>query len=72
MMPESERTKYESAVAALKKRFRRAEIEELRGLEFCRKLQGEESVEQLGLDLQRMARSVCPCQTDATVQETIQ
>ena len=56
MMPETERTKYDAAVTALKKRFRRVEIQELRGLEFCRKLQGDESVEQLGMDLQRMAR----------------
>ena len=56
MMPESERTKYDAAVGALKKRFRRVDIQELRGLEFCRKLQGDESVEQLGMDLQRMAR----------------
>ena len=60
LMPESERTKYETAVAALKKRFQRVDIQELRGLEFCRKLQGDESVEQLGMDLLRMARRAFP------------
>ena len=56
MMPETERTKYEIAVDALKKQFRRVDIQELQGLEFCHKLQGDETVEQLGMDLRQMAR----------------
>ena len=59
-MPEAERTKYDAAVAALRKWFQRVDIQELRGLEFGRKLQGEESVEQLGMDLLKMARRAFP------------
>ena len=51
---------YDAAVAALRKRFQRVDIQELRGLEFCRKLQGEESVQQLGMDLLKMVRRAFP------------
>ena len=56
MMPEAERTKHESAVASMKKKFWRVDIKELRGLQFCHKLQGDESLKQLGMELQQTAR----------------
>ena len=47
---------YKKASDALRKRFRPVDIEELQGLEFHRKVQEDESVEQLGLELQRLGR----------------
>jgi len=45
MMPDSERETVDSAVTALKKRFKPADIEELRGLEFNYRAQGgDESI----------------------------
>jgi len=44
MMPDSERETIDSAVAALKKRFKPADIEELRGLEFTTELKEEMSL----------------------------
>ena len=46
MLPNSEQSKYDDAVRSLKKRFRSVDIEELRGLEFHQKTQGEETIEQ--------------------------
>ena len=60
MFPASQRTSYPSAVESLRKRFRPIDIEELRGLEFHQKVQGEESVEKLGLDLQQLGRKAFP------------
>ena len=59
-LSESERGTYSSAVEALKKRFKPIDIEELRSLEFHQKMQDQESVEKLGLDLQRLARKAYP------------
>jgi hypothetical protein len=60
MLPEKDRQKYDLAVVALKKRFRPVDIEELRGIEFHRLVQQEQSIEQVGLDLQRLARKAFP------------
>ena len=60
LLSESERGTYASAVKALKKRFKPIDIEELRSLEFHQKMQDQESVEKLGLDLQRLARKAYP------------
>lgn len=58
MLPKEKKSSYKEAVDALKKRFRSVEIEELKGLEFHRRVQGEETVEQLGMDLQKLDRSL--------------
>ena len=61
MLPEHERSTLESAVAALKKRFRPADIEELRGLEFHHRAQGPtETIEKLGLSIQQLGRKAFP------------
>ena len=48
------------AVKSLRKRFLLLDIEELRGLEFYQLTQDKQSVEQLGMDLQRLARKAFP------------
>jgi hypothetical protein len=54
------KSSYSRAVASLKKRFRSVEIEELKGLEFHHRVQGEESIEQLGMDIQKLGRKAFP------------
>lgn len=61
MFSKEDRSTFKLAAEALRKRFRPVDIEELRGLEFHRKTQAEgESVEQLGLELQRLGRRAFP------------
>ena len=60
MFPTDDKSSYKKASDALRKRFRPVDIEELRGLEFHRKVQEDESVEQLGLELQRLGRKAYP------------
>ena len=60
MLPKEDKSSYSRAVGALKKRFRSVEIEELKGLEFHRRVQGEESIEQLGMDLQKLGHKAFP------------
>lgn len=60
MMPDDERKSFDKVVDHLKKRFRPIDIAELRGLEFHQKSQGDDSVEQLGLDLQTLGRRAFP------------
>ena len=55
-----EKSSYKNTADALRKRFHPVDIEELRGLEFHRKVQEDESVEQLGLKLQRLGRRAFP------------
>ena len=55
-LPEDERSNYDKATKSLKKWFRMGDIEELRGLEFHHRMQGSETVEQLGIDLQCLGR----------------
>ena len=45
---------------ALKKRFKPVDIEELRGIEFHQKMQEQQSVEQLGIELQWLGRRPMP------------
>ena len=59
-LPEEEQSSYDKATQALKKWFWTGDIEELRGLEFHHKTQNNESVEQLGIDLQRLGRKAFP------------
>ena len=60
MFSTEEKSSYKKAADALRKIFRPVDIEELRGLEFHRKVQENESVEQLGLELQRLGRKAFP------------
>ena len=55
-----QKSSYPAAVTALKKRFRPIAIEELRGWDFHRRVQGDESVEQLGMDLQKLGHKAFP------------
>ena len=56
MLPAAEKSKYGSIVSALKKRFRSLDIEELRGLEFHQLMQDNQTVEEVGVRLQKLAR----------------
>jgi len=49
VFPVADREDYDRAKAALKGRFRAVDIEELWGLEFHHKAQGDETVEDLGI-----------------------
>ncbi len=52
---------FEDVVSALKKQFRPADIEELRGLEFHHHTQGDgEPIEQLGISIQQLGRKAFP------------
>ena len=60
MIPETERDTFDKAVAALGKRFKPKDIEELRGMEFYHVMQENESIEQLGITVQRLGRRAFP------------
>ena len=60
MMTDDEHKSFDKVVAHLKKRFRLIIIDELRGLEFHQKSQGDDLIEQLGLDLQTLGRRAFP------------
>ena len=60
MMPESSRKVYKEAVEYLKGRFKPIDIEELKGIEFHQKMQGAETIEQLGITLQKLGRKAFP------------
>ena len=64
MLPESERNTFDKAVAALRGRFKPKDIEELRGIEFHHLMQGSESIEQLGITVQRLGRRAFPSMTE--------
>ena len=60
MLPDSDKSGIEQAIAAFRKRFKPGGIEELRGLEFHHRAQGEETIEQLGLSIQQLGRKAFP------------
>ena len=61
MLPPKERTTIAAATSGLQKRLKSADIEELRGLEFHHWTQGvEETIEQLGVSIQRLRRKAFP------------
>lgn len=60
MLPDSDSRNVKSALTALKKHFKPADIEELRGLEFHHRTQGDESIEQLGISIQQLGRKAFP------------
>ena len=55
LLSKEEKSDYSRAVAAMKKRFTCIDIEELRGMAFHRLMQEQQSAEQLGLELQKLA-----------------
>ena len=60
MLTTKEKSGYASIVAALKKRFHSLDIEELRGLEFHQLMQDKQTVEEIGIRLQKLARKAFP------------
>ena len=60
MLPASDIENVESAIEALRKRFKPRDIEELRGLEFHHKIQGSDTIEQLGISIQQLGRKAFP------------
>ena len=60
LIPAEEKETFDKAVAALGKRFCPRDIEELRGIEFYRVMQSDESIEQLGISVQRLGRRAFP------------
>ena len=56
LLPDSVKASYSETVEALRKRFKPVDIEELRGIEFHQMVQGSQSVEELGLELQHVAK----------------
>ena len=66
-LPEDECSNYDKATQSLKKWFRTGDIEELRCLEFHHMTQGNETVEQLGIDLQRLRHFPPPKESSLTV-----
>lgn len=60
MFPDDNRARYEKVTEALRARFKSVDIEELRGLEFHHRVQSEETIEQLGLELQSLGRKAFP------------
>ena len=64
LLPESVKSSYKNTVEALPKRFKPVDIEELRGLEFHQLTQVSQSVEQLGIQLQNVAKRAFPTLED--------
>ena len=61
MLPDQDRDTFDTTVSALKKRFRPADIEELSGLEFHHRTQGDgESIEQVGMSIQQLGHKAFP------------
>ena len=60
MLPRPKCNNIESAIAALSNRFKPRDIEELQGLEFHHKAQGDESIDQLGISIQQLGRKAFP------------
>ena len=60
MMPDEEKADYDLAVKSLRQRFLFLDIEELRGLKFHQLVQEKQTVEQLGMELQKLARKAFP------------
>ena len=60
LLPEEVKASYSATVSALKSWFKPVDIEELRGMEFHQLVQRDQSVEQLGLEMQRLAKRALP------------
>ena len=60
LLPEETKASYRATVDALKSRFKPVDIEELRGMEFHQLVQNKQSIEELGLELQKLAKRAFP------------
>lgn len=60
MLPDTDQGSYSKVTEALRERFKPVDIEELCGLEFHHKVQGDETIEELGLELQVLGRKAFP------------
>ena len=60
LLPDDVKASYSATVEALRSRFKPVDIEELRGMEFHQLIQTDQSVEALGLALQRLAKRAFP------------
>ena len=60
MFSEETKSSYSALVKALRKRFQPVDIEELRGMEFHQITQESESVKEIGIKLQVLAREAFP------------
>ena len=60
LLPDEVKVSYSATVEALRSRFRPADIKELRGMELHQLVQKDQSVEALGLELQRLAKRAFP------------
>ena len=55
-----DKSEYTLAIAVMKKRFALVDIDELRGMEFHSLTQENQSVEQVGIELQKLAHKAFP------------
>ena len=60
LLPDNVKASYGATVSALRSKFKPVDIEELRGMEFHQLVQKSLSVEQLGLQLQKVAKRAFP------------
>ena len=60
LLPDNVKSSYSATAEALKKRFKPVDREELRGMDFHGLTQTKQSVEQLGLELQKLAKRAFP------------
>ena len=60
MLPKENKESYSAVKEALRKRFQPVDIEELRGAEFYQIIQKDDSVKELGIKLQTLARKAFP------------
>ena len=58
LLPEDVKASYSATVSVLRSKLKPVDIEELRGMEFHQLVQKNQSVEQLGLQLQKVAKRV--------------
>ena len=56
MLSKDVKSSYERVAEALKKWFQSVEIEELKSMEFHRCVQGDETIQELGMDLQKLVK----------------
>ena len=60
MLPKDVKSSYERVIDALKKWFCSVEIGELKSMDFHQCVQGDEAIQELGMDLQKLARKAFP------------
>ena len=63
LLSDEVKASYSATVDALKTRFKPVDIEELRGMEFHQLFQKNQSIEELGIELQRLAKRAFPAIT---------